>query len=81
MTNFVQRPFATRVLRARTLTLIVVAVLAVVATPLASAQTLMFNRADFATGTGPVALAVGDFNGDGVMDVVTGNRPLRRDLC
>ena len=46
--------FATRVFRARTiLTLVVVAVLATVAAPLASAQTFLFNRADFATGTGP----------------------------
>jgi hypothetical protein len=37
------------------------------------AQTFMFKGADFATGTGPAVLAVGDFNGDGHMDVVTGN--------
>ena len=73
MINFVQHPFATGVLRPRTLTLIVLVVLAVMAIPLASAQTLMFNRADFATGTGPVALAVGDFRNNGLMDVVTGN--------
>ena len=74
MTNFAQHPFATRVFRARTiLTLIVVAVLATVAATPASAQTFMFNRADFATGTGPAVLAVGDFRGNGLMDVVTGN--------
>jgi hypothetical protein len=74
MSNFVQHPFATRVVRARTiLTLVVVAVLATVAAPLASAQTFMFNRADFATGTGPAVVAVGDFRGKGLMDVVTGN--------
>jgi hypothetical protein len=74
MTNFAQYSFATRVLRASTmLALIVLTVLAIVATSLASAQTFMFNRADFATGTGPSVVAVGDFNGDGLMDVVTGN--------
>jgi hypothetical protein len=75
MTNFVQHPFATRVSRASaTLTLIIIlTVLAIVSTPLASAQTFMFNRADFVTGTGPAVVAVGDFRGNGLMDVVTGN--------
>jgi hypothetical protein len=74
MTNFAQYSFSTRVLRASTmLALIVLTVLAIVATPLTSAQTLMFNRADFVTGTGPSVVAVGDFNGDSHMDVVTGN--------
>src|SRR5271157_1423388 len=74
MTNFAHHPFATRVLRANaTLTLIVLAVLATLAAPLASAQTFMFNRADFVTGTGPAVVAVGDFRGNGLMDVVTGN--------
>jgi hypothetical protein len=74
MTNFVQYSFAIRVLRASTvLALIALTVLAIVDTPLASAQTFMFNRADFVTGTGPSVVAVGDFNGDGHMDVVTGN--------
>ncbi len=49
------------------------AVLLVLAIPCALAttafaQTYMFNRADYATGPGPVALAVGDFNHDGRMD-------------
>jgi hypothetical protein len=72
--SFATRAFARKVLRAKaTLTLIVLALLAILAAPLTSAQTFMFNRADFVTGTGPAVLAVGDFNGDGQMDVVTGN--------
>jgi len=39
-------------------------------TTTAFAQTYMFNRTDYATGPGPVAVAVGDFNHDGRMDVV-----------
>jgi hypothetical protein len=73
MTNFAQHRLATRILQASAaLTLIVIAVLATVA-PLASAQTFMFNRADVVTGTGPAVVAVGDFRGNGLMDVVTGN--------
>ncbi len=79
MANFAHHLSATRVLRANAaltmivLTTIVLAVLAIVATPPASAQTFMFNRADFVTGTGPAVVAVGDFRGNGLMDVVTGN--------
>jgi len=74
VTNFAHHQFVTEILRRSTRrTLIFLAVLAVVATALASAQTFMFNRADFPTGTDPKTLAVGDFNRDGVMDVVTGN--------
>ena len=76
MTNFIHYSSAPRVLRAHTtltLVVIVLAVLATVATPLASAQTFMFNRADFVTGTGPAVVAVGDFRGNGLIDVVTGN--------
>jgi hypothetical protein len=63
MTNFATS-LATRILRASAApTLIVLTMLAIVATPLSQAQTFMFNRADFATGTGPTALAVGDFRG------------------
>ncbi|HEY4841793.1 MAG TPA: VCBS repeat-containing protein [Terriglobales bacterium] len=73
MTNFAQHRLATRILQASAaLTLIVIAVLATVA-PLVSAQTFMFNRADVVTGTGPAVVAVGDFRGNGLMDVVTGN--------
>src|SRR6202041_977021 len=74
MSNITGHTFATRVLRANApLTVIVLVTLAIVATPLAYAQTFMFNRADFVTGTGPAVLAVGDFRGNGLMDVVTGN--------
>src|SRR5271168_104964 len=76
MTNFAQHQFAIRVLRASTiptLLIIILAVLVTVAAPLASAQTFMFNRADFVTGTGPAVVAVGDFRNNGLMDVVTGN--------
>src|SRR3984957_13473289 len=75
MTNFAHS-FATRVSGTRVLrasTVLALTILGIVATPMTSAQTFMFNRADFATGTGPAVLAVGDFNGDGHMDVVTGN--------
>src|ERR1700691_4705052 len=60
-------------LRPLPIALMILATLAILTTPLASAQTFIFNRADFATGVGPVAVAVGDFNGDGVTDVVTAN--------
>src|ERR1700722_5246796 len=78
MTNFAHsfatRVSGTRVLRDSTvLALTILTILGIVATPMTSAQTFMFNRADFVTGTGPAVLAVGDFNGDGHMDVVTGN--------
>ena len=55
------------------LTAITLAALVVVAARQSSAQTYMFNRADYATGQGSETVAVGDFNGDGRMDVVTGN--------
>lgn len=74
MVNLVQNRFAIKILRgSAALMLILIMVLGVAATPLAGAQTFMFNRADFATGIGPEALAVGDFRGNGMMDVVTGN--------
>jgi hypothetical protein len=79
MTSFAHHPFATRAFTTKvpqanaTLSLIVLAVLIITASPLAFGQTFIFNRADFVTGTGPSVLAVGDFNGDGHMDVVTGN--------
>ena len=73
MSNYIHHLFATRANATLGLIVIVLAVLAMVAAPLASAQTFMFNRADFVTGTGPAVVAVGDFRGNGLMDVVTGN--------
>jgi FG-GAP-like repeat/Abnormal spindle-like microcephaly-assoc'd, ASPM-SPD-2-Hydin/FG-GAP repeat len=74
MTTLERHQFATSACGVTaTLTLMILAALAILATPLACAQTFMFNRADFATGVGPVAVAVGDFNGDGLTDVVTAN--------
>jgi FG-GAP-like repeat len=41
--------------------------------PIARAQTYLFNRADFATGALPVAVAVGDFNADHLTDLAVVN--------
>jgi hypothetical protein len=64
MTNFAQHSFATRVLRANlTLTVIALATLALVISPMASAETFMFKRADFVTGTGPAGGGRGRLQG------------------
>src|ERR1700722_3313954 len=41
----------------------------------ASAQTqnYAFGRADFSTGSGPIAIATGDFNEDGILDLAVVN--------
>jgi len=39
----------------------------------ASAQTYIFGRADFAVGGAPIAIAKGDFNNDGILDLVVAN--------
>src|SRR5271155_2204771 len=78
MTKLTQHPVGTRVLRVNAaLMLIILSALVMVATRSAFTQTFMFNRADFATGVGPVAVAVGDFNSDGLTDVVTANSSAR----
>jgi hypothetical protein len=78
MTKLVRNQLAIGILRvngALTLVFVMVMIMALAGagSPLAGAQTFMFNRADFATGVGPEALAVGDFRGNGMMDVVAGN--------
>jgi hypothetical protein len=72
MTKFAHHQFAAGILRANALTVILLGLLAVLVQT-AQGETYMFNRADYATGQGPQTLAVGDFNGDGKMDVVTGD--------
>ena len=42
-------------------------------TPAACAQTYIFGRADFAAGTEPSSIATGDFNGDGILDLIVTN--------
>src|SRR5579863_1260981 len=44
-------------------------------TPPASAQSYIFGRADFPTGNAPAAIASGDFNGDGRLDLAVVTSP------
>ena len=39
----------------------------------AHAQTYIFGRADFAVGTGAISISMGDFNGDGIIDLAVVN--------
>jgi len=41
--------------------------------PTIQAQTYIFGKADFPVGTGPLWIARGDFNGDGIMDLAVVN--------
>src|SRR2546426_298561 len=40
----------------------------------ASAQTYLYNRADFGTGLDPSAVVAADFNGDGTLDLAVANK-------
>src|SRR5438093_5253995 len=61
--------------RACTSVLVIVLTLLLLALlpPSAWAQSYMFNRADYSTGPGAGALALGDLNDDGRMDVIVVN--------
>ena len=48
-------------------------VVVLLASMTAQAQTYIFGRADFPVGNFPVAIAAGDFNGDGLSDIVVVN--------
>jgi len=47
--------------------------LLILSTPTVCAQTYIFGRAHFAVGTEPSSVAAGDFNGDGIRDLVITN--------
>ncbi len=44
-----------------------------VTAPTATAQGYFYNRADYATGTAPMCVVTGDFNGDGIPDLAVVN--------
>src|SRR6266852_6134151 len=46
-----------------------------------SAQTYLFNKAEFSAGVNPVSVAAGDFNGDGRIDLAVANRNCPNNIC
>ena len=58
----------------RSIILISLAAFAAFSLPSARAQTYLYNRAEFLTGTGPTAVVAADFNGDGRQDLAVANQ-------
>jgi len=58
----------------RTVSLCVVSAVLALAPARLPAQTYVLGRADFPTGTGPAAIATGDFNGDGKPDLAVADQ-------
>jgi len=66
--------FAKRVFSAWFFPVILAALLGLdVTAPTATAQTYLYNRADFTTGAAPTCVVTGDFNGDGIPDLAVVN--------
>jgi hypothetical protein len=47
----------------------------------ASAQSYLFNKAEFSAGINPVSVAAGDFNNDGRIDLAVANRNCPNSIC